>query len=90
MAEAKDRIWVDAWPEGVPETLEYPEIPLYQLLQDTAARIPDVPATIFFNREMTYGELDALSDKMAVRLQQLGVKKGDRVALFLPSRTSAS
>jgi long-chain acyl-CoA synthetase len=85
MAEAKDRIWVDAWPEGVPETLEYPEIPLYQLLQDTAARIPDVPATIFFNREMTYGELDALSDKMAVRLQQLGVKKGDRVALFLPN-----
>ncbi|MFQ5986338.1 MAG: long-chain fatty acid--CoA ligase [Thermoplasmata archaeon] len=85
MAEAKDRIWVDAWPEGVPETLEYPEMPLYQLLQDTAARVPEHPVTIFYNREMTYGELDALSDKMAVRLQQLGVKKGDRVALFLPN-----
>ncbi|MFQ5919106.1 MAG: long-chain fatty acid--CoA ligase [Thermoplasmata archaeon] len=85
MAEAKDRIWVDAWPEGVPETLEYPEMPLYQLLQDTAARVPESPVTIFFNRKMTYRELEALSDKMAVRLQQLGVQKGDRVALFLPN-----
>ncbi len=85
MAEAKNRIWVDAWPEGVPETLTYEEMPLYRLLQDTAARVPENTATIFFNREMTYGELDALSDKMAVRLQELGVQKGDRVALFLPN-----
>ncbi|MCJ2520894.1 MAG: long-chain fatty acid--CoA ligase [Candidatus Thermoplasmatota archaeon] len=74
-----------AWPEGVPNTLEYPEIPLFQILRDTAARVPQKTATIFFNKRMSYQELDALSDKMAVMLKEMGVEKGDRVALFLPN-----
>jgi len=35
---------------------------------------------------MTLGELDALSDRVAAGLQQLGVGKGDRVAINLPNR----
>ncbi|MFQ5837635.1 MAG: long-chain fatty acid--CoA ligase [Thermoplasmata archaeon] len=74
-----------AWPEGVPHSLEYPEIPLYQFLRDTAARVPRKTATIFFNNPLTYRELDRLSDKMAIVLRDLNVRKGDRVALFLPN-----
>ncbi len=74
-----------AWPEGVNETLVYPEIPLFQILRDTAIRAPRKTATIFFNNPMTYQELDRQSDRMAVALKALGVEHGDRVALFLPN-----
>jgi len=36
-------------------------------------------------RSLTYGELDRLSDRLAVSLQRLGVKFGDRVFLRLPN-----
>ncbi len=81
----EDNPWLKFWPQGVPTSLEYPEIPLQQLLKDTAARLPRKTATIFFNSPLTYQEIDALSDKMAVALRNLGVEHGDRVALFLPN-----
>lgn len=85
MERLEEKPWFKMWPEGVARTLEYPEIPLHQVLRDTAARSPRKTATIFFNNPMTYQELDLLSDKMAVVLQGLKVQKGDRVALFLPN-----
>jgi long-chain acyl-CoA synthetase len=81
----EEKPWVKSWPEGVPRTLEYPEVPLFQFLKDTAARLPRRTATIFFNNPLTYQELDQLSDRMAVLLRGMGVEKGDRVALFLPN-----
>lgn len=85
MVAAEAKAWSGSWPEGVPTTQEYPEIPLQRLLTDAAAKSPEAVATMFFNRTMSYGELDALSDRVAVMLQDLGVQKGDRVALFLPN-----
>ena len=35
--------------------------------------------------QLTYGELDALVNRFAAGLQQLGVDKGDRVAVMLPN-----
>src|SRR3989304_4243292 len=35
------------------------------------------------NKPMTYRELDLASDRFATALSDLGVKKGDKVALFL-------
>ncbi len=34
---------------------------------------------------MTYGQVDELSSRFAAALVSLGVKKGDRVAIFLPN-----
>ncbi len=85
MEKLNDRPWMKSWPSGVPETLEYPEIPLFQFLKDTAARVPRKTASIFFNNPLTYAELDRQSDRMAVALRNLGVEHGDRVALFLPN-----
>ncbi len=85
MEKLEERPWMKFWPDGVPQTLEYPEMPLYQILKDTASRVPRKTATIFFNNPLTYQELNLQSDKMAVFLKSLGVEKGDRVALFLPN-----
>lgn len=46
---------------------------------------PDKLALIFEGQKWTYQELDRAANRMANCLQQLGVQKGDRVALLLPN-----
>lgn len=90
MAKAKyyvpdDRPWFKYYPEDVPHHLDYPEIPLYQFLDDSAEKNPDKTALVFYGKEMTYKELKELSDRFASALQKLGIQKGDRVLFLLPN-----
>lgn len=61
----------------------YGKAPLFEYLRRYAERNPDKIALIYYGRKITYKELDNLSDKFANALSDLGIKKGDRVALFL-------
>jgi len=79
----EQRVWHQHYDRGVPESIDYPPIPVHQLLNDTAAKYPDNTAIIFFNNVLTYRQLNALVDKFAAGLQQLGLKKGDRVAVYM-------
>ena len=83
--EALEKPWYKFWPEGVPKHIDYPEIPLFQFLRDTAGKYPDKTAIVYFDRKITYKELDTLTDKFATALTDFGVKKGDKVAIFLPN-----
>ena len=56
---------------------------LHDYLREHARAQPDKAAFIWYGREIGYLELDRWSDALAVRLAQLGVVPGDRVALFL-------
>src|SRR6478672_7403357 len=51
-------------------------------LRRSAARTPQQRAIHFMGRELTYAELDALSNRMARKLMAAGVKHGDSVAIF--------
>ncbi|HYZ32152.1 MAG TPA: AMP-binding protein [Crenalkalicoccus sp.] len=89
-AEYLDRLralWAKNWPAGVPREPRYPlgEIPLSEYLRERARRTPAKPAVIFYGTELSYGELDRLSDRFAALLASEGVSKGDRVAVFLPT-----
>lgn len=84
-AEKLEKPWFKFWPEHVPKHIEYPEIPLFDLLKKTAEKYPNNTAIVYFDKEMTYKELNDASDKFATALNDLGVKKGDRVAIFLPN-----
>lgn len=66
-----------------PDHLEYPEIPVFEMLKESAKIYPEHVAISFMGKETTYKELDLLSDKFATALATLGVKKGDRVAIFM-------
>jgi long-chain acyl-CoA synthetase len=57
--------------------------PLHEYLRKHAATQPGKPAFIWYGKALSYGELDRLSDAFAAELNSLGVRKGDRVALFL-------
>jgi len=73
------------WPEGVPRSIKYPNVPLFSLLKKSAKKHPNNLAVIFHDKRITFSELDDLSDKFAAALHDMNVKKGDRVALFLPN-----
>ncbi len=80
-----EKPWLKFYDEGVPATIDYPRTVMPQVLADTAKKHPDRTATIFKGARLTYRELNELVDRFAAGLQQLGVKKGDRVAIHLPN-----
>jgi long-chain acyl-CoA synthetase len=82
---AENKLWFKQWPSGVPKTLKYPEIALQEILRKTAKMHPERVAIAYFDGELTYAELDKLSDEFAAALAGLEAKKGDRVAIFLPN-----
>ena len=57
---------------------------LADVFEATAARIPSTLALIFGERQVTYGELNALADAAAHRLIAAGLQPGDMVGLWLP------
>ncbi|MEB0113698.1 AMP-binding protein [Variovorax sp. RTB1] len=59
------------------------EKPLHEYLREHARRHPDKAAIVWYGREISYGELDRFSDAFAHDLHARGVRKGDRVALFM-------
>lgn len=73
------------WPKGVPHNIDYPEIPLFEMLDVSAEKYPNATAIIFQDKAITYSELKDQVDKFATALQQMGVESKDKVALFLPN-----
>lgn len=92
-----DRVWYKHYEKGVPQTLNYPQAPLYKLLDDSAAEYPDRAAIVFgavahklpgqplMDGRMSYRDLRDAVNRFANALGKLGVKKGDRVAIYLPN-----
>jgi len=83
--EELEKPWYKFWPPGIRKHIDYPEVPLFEFLRDSAKKYPDKTAIIYFDRKITFRELDVLSDKFATALVDFGVKKGDKVAIFLPN-----
>ena len=80
-----EKPWLKHYDEGVPETIDYPEIPCFSLLEHSAKRFPNQTCTIFKGAEITYKEMNDITDRLAAGLYSLGIKKGDRVGLFIPN-----
>src|SRR5205085_11961792 len=49
----------------------------------SAQRTPNAPALYYFERIITFGEVNQLSSSLAAALLALGVRPGDRIALYL-------
>jgi long-chain acyl-CoA synthetase len=80
-----ERPWLAHYDKGVPQTIEYPNAPLFHFLEEAARKYPDRACTIFKGAVISYREMNALSDHMAAALVEMGVKKGDRVGIFMPN-----
>src|SRR5512138_1550895 len=80
-----DHPWLSHYDKGVPHTIEYPEAPLFYFLEEAARKYPDRACTIFKGAVISYKEMSTLTDHMAAALVEMGVKKGDRVGIFMPN-----
>ena len=87
-------IWYAQYEEGVPHTIDIPDIPLYEILRENARRFPNKTALrlilkylkgIRIGSALTFAELDHASDRFAAALHSLGVRQNDRVAIMLPN-----
>jgi long-chain acyl-CoA synthetase len=79
------RPWLTRYDEGVPQQIDYPLVPLFALLEETAKKYPKSACTIFKGATISYPEMNDLTDRLAAGLASLGVKKGDRVGIFMPN-----
>lgn len=67
-----------------PPAADFPaELGIHQLFETQAKRRPSAIAVISGGRQLTYGELDKRSDRLAAQLQSLGVRPGELVAVYL-------
>lgn len=79
------RPWLAHYDKGVPQSIEYPAVPIFHFLEESARKYPSRACTIFKGAAVSFQEMNAITDRMAAALAGLGVKKGDRVGIFMPN-----
>jgi len=91
-----DKQWLRSYEPVVPPSLTYPSTTLYAQLAETTRQFPHNTAAklilsyllggkVTIGGQLTYQQLLNQVERFANALSQLGVKKGDRVALMLPN-----
>lgn len=77
-----NRRWHKVWPMWVPKSFDVDK-PTSEYIREWATMRPEGIAISFYGRDITYRELNNIIDKTAWGLVDLGVKKGDRVAVHM-------
>ena len=75
--------WLAHYAPGVPKGVDVPVRSVHQGFDEATERSPERPALVFYGRTLTYRELREATDRLANALASLGVRKGERVALYL-------
>ncbi|MGY6255565.1 long-chain fatty acid--CoA ligase [Paraburkholderia caledonica] len=81
-----DKIWLKSYPPGVPAEIDptrYSSVA--ELLEEAFREHRNKPAFVCMGKEISYGELDALSRKLAAWFQSKGLARGARVAIMMPN-----
>ncbi|MCJ7515440.1 MAG: AMP-binding protein [Dehalococcoidia bacterium] len=77
------RPWLKFYPKEVPPDVKIPEKSAVETFDEATDKWKDRTALVFYGRKISYRELRDHVDRFATAMQDLGVKKGDRVALLL-------
>jgi len=81
----KEQLWHKyKWPKQVKKEIDYPDEPLFAILDSAAEKSGDKDYTIF-GPPRTFANVRENADRIANFLSSKGIKKGDRVAIFLPN-----
>jgi long-chain acyl-CoA synthetase len=82
-AKYEARPWLKFYLKEVPADVKIPEKSVVDTFDETTDKWKDRTAVVFYGRKISYRELRDQVDRFATAMQDLGVKKGDRVALLL-------
>jgi long-chain acyl-CoA synthetase len=77
------RRWLSLYPKDYPHDLTPEAVTPLDHLRSTIKLNGQKPAIYYFDRTISYRELDQMSDAFACFLKDLGIGKRDRVAIYL-------
>lgn len=83
--ESEENIWRNAYQHPTPWDQTFPPMSMGEMVTTSAQAHPDAPMIDFMGRRFSYGDMYRQIRRIACGLQQMGVKKGDRVGLYLPN-----
>jgi len=67
------------------ETVPLKRVSLGKALEEAASLVPYKVAIVEGENRRTFKELDAMANALAASLQELGLRKGDRIAIYMKS-----
>jgi long-chain acyl-CoA synthetase len=79
----RQRPWLALYPQWLPHDVESPAQSALAMFERTLQTCAGAPAIHYFDNTLTFGELDRASDALAVALADRGIRRGDRVGVFL-------
>jgi len=85
LAEYEKRPWLKYYPKDVPSDIEVPEKSVVEMMDETVKKWGNSTAIIFYGNKIKHKEIHELSLRFATALHDLGVRKGDMVAILLPN-----
>ncbi|MED4111416.1 AMP-binding protein [Priestia megaterium] len=88
--ESTEKIWLSQYPDEIPDRLHYEQKNLAQLFEEAVQKDPKKSAIYFLGKKMTFSQLHQDSLKLSSYLIELGLKRGDRVAIMLPNCPQAA
>jgi long-chain acyl-CoA synthetase len=90
-----EKPWLQSYDDGVPASIDYPEVDLWTLLSDSIKNYPNqvavrmilkyLPLGFKLGAKLTYKELEDKVNRLATAMAGMGIKKGDRVAVQMPN-----
>ncbi len=81
-----DKPWLAAYPDGVPAEIDMAEFSsIVDVIDSSCAKFRDKVAYVNFGKELSYAQIDEYSRAFGARMQALGLKPGDRIAIMMPN-----
>ncbi|MFX1385992.1 MAG: AMP-binding protein [Promethearchaeota archaeon] len=77
--------WLKFYDKHVPEHIDYPKTTMYKAVLLTSKKYPNSIAYDFMGYESTYKQLIEQIDQCAKALFNLGLRKGDRMTISMPT-----
>lgn len=83
MVDRSPPAWVALYDDGAPASLVPRHATALDMFSDAVRRAGSAPLVHYFERTLSVDDCDAMSSALAVGLAELGVVRGDRVAVYL-------
>ncbi|MBN3758670.1 long-chain fatty acid--CoA ligase [Paraburkholderia sp. Tr-20389] len=81
-----EKLWLKSYPPGVPKEIDPTQYEsVTAMLEESFRENRAKPAFACMGKQITYGELDNLSTRLAAWFQVKGIARGARVAIMMPN-----
>ncbi|EIM93708.1 Long-chain-fatty-acid--CoA ligase [Paraburkholderia hospita] len=81
-----EKVWLKSYPPGVSKEIDPTQYEsITAMLEESFREYRAKPAFACMGKQITYGELDSLSTRLAGWLQSKGIARGARIAIMMPN-----